>query len=283
MGNMISSAIAKTPLERDRLQQLTPLFQGDWQQSHKMPFNQPKTSPPVLSARQLRKVYGSGEAQTEALHNVDLKLQSGEFLAIMGPSGSGKSTLLHLLGGVDTPTSGVVQLEGVAFSELNDEQRSLIRRRRIGFVFQRINLLPTLSAQENVALPLLLDQHPRGSAMQRALAALELVKMAHRKGHLPNELSGGERQRVAIARALAIEPAMILADEPTGALDSVMGREIMKLLRSVMNRERSMVIVTHDPQVAAEADRCLVVRDGTIQTDSSASPAIAALSLREVL
>ena len=182
----------------------------------------------------------------------------------MGPSGSGKSTLLHLIGGVEPPTSGEVLLEGAAFSTLDDDRRSIIRRRRIGFVFQRINLLPTLTAQENVALPLLLDGQPRGAAMQKALAALQSVNMEHRKKHLPHAMSGGEKQRVAIARALVIEPAMILADEPTGALDSAMGREIMKQLRATVDARRTIVVVTHDPQVAAEADRCLVVRDGLI-------------------
>jgi putative ABC transport system ATP-binding protein len=235
-----------------------------------MPLSSSQLNPAILEARQLHKVYGLGDAQTIALRGVDLTLRSGEYLAIMGPSGSGKSTLLHLIGGVEPPTSGEVLLEGAAFSTLDDDRRSIIRRRRIGFVFQRINLLPTLSAQENVALPLLLDQQPRGAALQRAAAALESVNMGHRKKHLPHMMSGGERQRVAIARALVIEPALILADEPTGALDTAMGKEILKLLRASVDQRRSLIIVTHDPQVAAEADRMVVVRDGAILPSVSA-------------
>jgi putative ABC transport system ATP-binding protein len=236
-----------------------------------MPPSQPEP-PPILEARQLRKTYGSGDVRTEALRGVDLTLRCGEFLAIMGPSGSGKSTLLHLIGGVEPPTSGEVLLEGAAFSALDDDRRSILRRRRIGFVFQRINLLPTLTAQENVALPLLLDGQSRGAAMQKALVALQSVNMEHRKKHLPYAMSGGEKQRVAIARALVIEPAMILADEPTGALDSAMGREIMKQLRASVDDRRTIVVVTHDPQVAAEADRCLIVRDGLIPSASTSQP-----------
>jgi putative ABC transport system ATP-binding protein len=208
------------------------------------------------------------------LRGIDLCVRRGEFLAIMGPSGSGKSTLLHLIGGVEPPTSGSVFLDGAAFSELDDDQRSTIRRRRIGFVFQNINLLPTLSAQENVALPLLIDGQPRGTALQKALAALKAVKIEHRKKHLPHAMSGGEKQRVAIARALVIDPLLILADEPTGALDSVMGRDILKQLRALVDDRRAMVIVTHDAQIAAQADRCLVVRDGLIQTNPSLLPAL---------
>jgi putative ABC transport system ATP-binding protein len=229
---------------------------------------------PILEARRLRKVYGSGEAQTEALRGVDLLLRRGEFLAIMGPSGSGKSTLLHLIGGVEPPTSGEIILQGKEFSTLSDDERSMIRRRRIGFVFQRINLLPTLSALENVALPLLIDRQPRGEAMQKALVALESVKIAHRRSHLPSAMSGGERQRVAIARALVVDPVMILADEPTGALDSAMGQEIMSQLRASMNINRTIVVVTHDPLVAAQADRCIVVRDGLIRSATSEMPSV---------
>ena len=173
----------------------------------------------VLEARALRKTYGEGELRVEALHGVDLRVEKGELLAIMGPSGSGKSTLLHLLGGVDAPTVGQVLLEQVDLATLSDDQRTIIRRRRIGFIFQSFNLLPTLTAEENVSLSLELDGVSTGEARRRALASLGLVGMAHRKTHLPSMLSGGEQQRVAIARALVIEPAIVLADEPTGNLD----------------------------------------------------------------
>ncbi len=187
----------------------------------------------VLEAKRLCKVFGGGATRVTALWEVDLQVRRGELLAIMGPSGSGKSTLLHLLGGVEPPTSGEVFLEGEAFGSLNDEQRSLIRRRRVGFVFQKINLLPILSAAENVALPLLIDGTPRAAAMARAAEALELVRVAERASHLPAEMSGGEQQRVGIARALVINPAVILADEPTGAIDRATGKHILAELRAL--------------------------------------------------
>ena len=179
----------------------------------------------------LTKTYGEGELRVEALGGVDLRVEKGELLAIMGPSGSGKSTLLHLLGGVDTPTSGQVFLEQVDLATLSDDERTIMRRRRIGFIFQSFNLLPTLTAEENVSLSLELDGMSTREARRRALAALELVGMARRKTHLPSMLSGGEQQRVAIARALVIDPAIVLADEPTGNLDSANGRQITALLR----------------------------------------------------
>jgi len=222
----------------------------------------------VLEARQLRKTFGSGSAQMEALRGVDLEILRGELLAIMGPSGSGKSTLLHLIGGVEKPTSGDIVLEGARISDLDDDQRSLIRRRRIGFVFQRINLLPNLSALENVALPLLIDGQPRAAAMQRARAVMDVVNIGHRQTSLPSTMSGGEQQRVAIARALVIEPALVLADEPTGALDRATGRLILAQLRALVDQGRTVVVVTHDPEVAAQADRCLEVRDGLIDSPS---------------
>ncbi len=220
----------------------------------------------VLEARRLCKVFGVGATQVTALWEVDLQLRRGELLAIVGPSGSGKSTLLHLLGGVEPPTSGEVLLEGTAFGSLDDEQRSQIRRRRIGFVFQKINLLPTLSAVENVALPLLIDGIPRAEALARAQQALELAKMAERASHLPGEMSGGEQQRVGIARALVINPAVILADEPTGALDRATGKHIFAELRDCAERGRSVIVVTHDLAIAADANRCLTVCDGRLQT-----------------
>jgi putative ABC transport system ATP-binding protein len=220
----------------------------------------------VLEARNVGKVFAGGEVQVTALAGVALQVHSGEMLAIVGPSGSGKSTLLHLLGGLDSPTSGEVFLEGRELGSLDDEQRSQMRRRRVGFVFQKINLLPTIDAIENAALPLLIDGVPRADAMSRAAAAIALVGMQHRARHFPATLSGGEQQRVAIARALVIDPAVILADEPTGSLDRANGQQIVQLMRSCVENGRTVVVVTHDPEVAAHADRRIEVRDGRIQT-----------------
>ena len=222
----------------------------------------------------LTKTYGEGELRVEALRGVDLRVEKGELLAIMGPSGSGKSTLLHLLGGVAAPTSGQVLLEGVDLATLSDDRRTVIRRQRIGFIFQSFNLLPTLTAEENVSLSLELDGVSTGEARRRALASLELVGMAHRKTHLPSMLSGGEQQRVAIARALVIEPAMVLADEPTGNLDSANGRQVTALLRRLgSERRQTIVMVTHDPNVAAQADRLVCLRDGRVESDKGQVPA----------
>jgi putative ABC transport system ATP-binding protein len=198
-----------------------------------------------------------------------LQVHAGEFVAVVGPSGSGKSTLLHLLGGLDTPTTGDVLLEGQPLGTFDDQQRSKIRRRRIGFVFQKINLLPILTAQEHVALPLLIDGVSKPEALERARAALAAVDMEHRVAHLPAALSGGEQQRTAVARALVIEPAVILADEPTGALDQANGNRIIQLLRQCVQSGRTLVMVTHDPELSARADRQIVVRDGRLQEGGS--------------
>jgi putative ABC transport system ATP-binding protein len=228
----------------------------------------------VLEAHALTKTYGEGELRVEALRGVNLRVEKGELLAIMGPSGSGKSTLLHLLGGVAAATSGQVLLEGVDLATLSDDRRTVIRRQRIGFIFQSFNLLPTLTAEENVSLSLELGGVPTGEARRRALASLELVGMAHRKTHLPSMLSGGEQQRVAIARTLVIEPAMVLADEPTGNLDSANGRQVTALLRRLSSeRRQTIVMVTHDPNVAAKADRLVCLRDGRVESDKGQIPA----------
>lgn len=222
----------------------------------------------VIETRELTKHFGSGDVLVKALGGVDLRIGSAELVAIMGPSGSGKSTLLALLGGVDIPTSGQVLLEGVDLSKLSDDERTLMRRRRIGFVFQSFNLLPTLTAEENVSLPLELDGVSAREASQRACQALELVEMSQRRGHIPSKLSGGEQQRVAIARALAIDPALVLADEPTGNLDSRQTGRVVELLQDLVESQgHTIVMVTHDEQVGQAAQRVITLRDGLVEDD----------------
>ncbi len=211
------------------------------------------------------KVYQQGRRTVQAVRGVSLRIEAGEFVSIMGPSGSGKSTLMHLLGGLDTPTSGKALFDGKDLALLSDRDRSLLRRTRIGFVFQFFNLLPTLTAVENVALPLLLAGRSRAAALRESQASLDRVGMAHRAEHFPEEMSGGEMQRVAIARALVTEPEAILCDEPTGNLDSANSAEILKLLRSLPESgRRSVVMVTHDRSAAAYGDRLVTIRDGLI-------------------
>jgi putative ABC transport system ATP-binding protein len=222
----------------------------------------------VIETRGLTKSYGSEDTRVNALGGVDMRVQHGEFVAIMGPSGSGKSTLLHLLGGVETPSSGHVLLEGTDMASLDDDQRTLIRRTRIGFIFQSFNLLPAFTAEENVSLPLDLAGVPAAEAREKAIASLKLVGVGHRRGHIPSALSGGEQQRVAIARALVIRPALLLADEPTGNLDSVNGQQVTTLLRKLVDEDKQTIImVTHDSGVAAQADRLVRLRDGQIEND----------------
>ena len=223
----------------------------------------------VIETCGLTKDYGTEEVPVHALRGVDLQVRRGELLAIMGPSGSGKSTLLHILGGVEVPTSGQVLMEGIDLAQLNDDERTIIRRQRMGFVFQSFNLLPAFTAEENVALPLELGGVPTAEARRRAVAMLDLVGVAHRRQHLPGHMSGGEQQRVAIARSLVVEPALLLADEPTGNLDSANGRQVTSLLRRLVNeRQQTIVMVTHDAGVAAAADRLIHFRDGLIDEDS---------------
>ena len=226
----------------------------------------------VLETRGLKKVFGQGEARVEALRGIDLAVPQGQLVAIMGPSGSGKSTLLCMLGGIDLPSDGQVLLEGTDLATLTDDQRTLIRRQRIGFVFQSFNLLPILSAQENVALPLELDGVASAEARRRADEALDLVDMGARRHHIPSALSGGEQQRVAVARALVIQPAILLADEPTGNLDSVNGQRLTALLRNLVDqRGQTIVMVTHDAEIAARADRVVHIRDGLVANESEAA------------
>ena len=225
----------------------------------------------ILRADHLQKTFGgsdAGAASVAALDGVDLAIEQGEFVAITGASGSGKSTLLHLLGGISRPTAGSVLLEGVDLASLDDDALARVRRRRIGFVFQRYNLLPELSLVENVALPLVLDGVADARSEEAARAALETVGLAHRAGHRPDELSGGEQQRGAIARALVAKPAIVLADEPTGALDSVNSRRVIELLmRLVAEQRQTVILVTHDPGIAAAAGRTIRMRDGRVEAD----------------
>jgi putative ABC transport system ATP-binding protein len=211
------------------------------------------------------KRYTQGAVELAALKNVSLTIEAGQFVSIMGPSGSGKSTLLNLLGALDQPTSGEVWIDGRAVQSMTDDERTFLRRDRLGFVFQFFNLLPTLSALENVCLPALLAGRPRSEIVPRAKALLGEVGLAKRLEHRTTELSGGEMQRVAVARALIMNPPVLLADEPTGNLDSKTGEEILALLQAACReRGRTVVMVTHDPNAAAHGDRVVVLRDGEI-------------------
>ena len=220
----------------------------------------------VLRAKDLHKHYQMGEVGIKALNGIQFAVESGEFVAIMGPSGSGKSTLLHLLGGLDAPSGGHVLLSDQVFSELPDREITITRRRRIGFVFQFFNLLPTLTAEENIRLPIMIDGRQAGAYQDRIDRLLNLVGLGDRRDHKPDQLSGGEQQRVAIARALVTEPEILLADEPTGNLDSKAGDLVMALLRkSADELGQTIVVVTHDPKAAAYADRVVFLRDGQQQ------------------
>jgi putative ABC transport system ATP-binding protein len=219
----------------------------------------------VLETHQLTKQYKMGEVTVNALDAVDFCVGRGEFVAIMGPSGSGKSTLLHLLGGLDLPTSGEIVLAGQAFSTLSDDQITRFRRQKIGFIFQFYNLLPTLTAAENVALPLLIDGISPAEYQPRVQKLLKLVGLDERASHLPDQLSGGQQQRVAIARAFANQPEIVLADEPTGNLDSRAGTSVLELLRNTCRElNATIVMVTHDPRAASYAHRIVFLKDGQI-------------------
>jgi putative ABC transport system ATP-binding protein len=221
----------------------------------------------MIELRDVTKIYQQGRRAVPVLRGVSMRVELGEFVAVMGPSGSGKSTLLHLMGALDVPTSGSIQIGGRELGQLSDRDRSFLRRNRIGFVFQFFNLLPTMTAAENVALPLLLAGENRTSARRRALSALEQMNLSSRAEHLPEELSGGEMQRVAVARAIIAEPELVLCDEPTGNLDSASSAEVLSLLHRLPERgRRAVVMVTHDREAGSSADRVISIRDGQIET-----------------
>jgi putative ABC transport system ATP-binding protein len=223
------------------------------------------TEPAAIEGRALTKSYGGDAVEVRALRGVDICVERGEFVAIMGPSGSGKSTLLHILGGLESPTGGTVAAAGVRYDALDDKELTRFRRDHIGFVFQFFNLLGSLSAAENVLLPALIAGRHEPELRERAVELLGRVGLADRAGHTPSELSGGEQQRVSIARALLLAPDIVLADEPTGNLDSRAGRGILQLLRNVCDAAgHTIVMVTHDPAAAAVADRVVFLRDGEI-------------------
>lgn len=221
----------------------------------------------VLRATGLQKTYRVGGEDVAALAGVDLEIRRGEFVAVMGPSGSGKSTLISLLAGLERPSAGEVLLDGQALHSMPDADASRLRRTKVGFVFQSFNLVPVLSLEDNVALPFLLEGRPRKEWAERVQKALEKVSLSHRRRHLPDRVSVGERQRTAIARALVSEPSLVFADEPTGALDTHRGDDVLKLLRDACDTQaRTVVMVTHDPKAASVADRIIRLRDGRLET-----------------
>ena len=229
--------------------------------------------PPALEASQLWKLYQAGESTVEAVRGVDVRIDSGEMIAVMGPSGCGKTTLLNILSGIDEPTSGTVSVNGQPLYGISDDQRTDLRSQHFGFIFQNFNLLPVLSAVENVELPLLLNGRSPGEARSEAQRALEQVGLGDRSGHRPAELSGGQQQRVAVARAIVHRPSIILCDEPTGNLDNTTSGEVMRLLNT-MNEEQgtTFLIVTHDPAIAAQCQRTITMSDGNIVDPTSLSP-----------
>jgi putative ABC transport system ATP-binding protein len=218
----------------------------------------------MIELTNMTKSYEMGTQTVHALRGVDLTINEGEFVAIMGPSGSGKSTLMNLIGCLDTPTNGRYLLDNIDVSHMSDDEQARIRNKRIGFVFQQFNLLPRTTALKQVALPLMYSGSGRTERFARAREALESVNLGDRTDHRPDELSGGQQQRVAIARALAPNPSIILADEPTGALDTVSGEEIMNIFKGLHQQGMTIIVITHDPEVSAKAERIIWIRDGLI-------------------
>jgi putative ABC transport system ATP-binding protein len=233
---------------------------------------EPPTRPaaPVISLERIGKVYRSGAAAVRAVDDVTLAIQDGEYVAITGPSGSGKSTLMHVLGCLDVATSGVYRLAGQDVGEMTEEELAAVRNQRVGFVFQQFNLLPSLPAWRNVELPLVYAGAARGERRRRAISALERVGLGDRVEHRPGELSGGQQQRVAVARALVTDPSLLLADEPTGNLDSVATDDVLRLFDELHAAGRTIIVITHEPDVAARAGRVIRVRDGRIIADTTA-------------
>ncbi len=222
----------------------------------------------ILKVNNLSKVYGKGDTQIKALDNISFNVEKGEFVAIVGPSGSGKSTLLHILGGVDTPSSGQVLVDGTDICTLDQTKLAIFRRRQIGLIYQFYNLIPILNVEENITLPLLLDERNLDEARLKEIVAT--LGLADRVGHLPNQLSGGQQQRVSIGRALINNPALILADEPTGNLDSANSKEIIALLKLSNKRyHQTLILVTHDRDIALQADRIITFGDGRIMRDEA--------------
>jgi putative ABC transport system ATP-binding protein len=227
----------------------------------------------ILEARDIRKSYSRGHQAVDALKGVSLSVERGQFVSIMGPSGSGKSTLLHIIGGLDRPSSGQVVLSGQGIETFSDDELSAFRRRRLGFIFQFFNLLPTLTAIENVGLPLLLDGKSMTDVAPKATELLKMMGLGHRLDHRPDQLSGGEMQRVAIARALVTDPLLILADEPTGNLDTKTGTSVLELLAQMAKeRNHTILMVTHDPRAASFGHRLVTLRDGLIESDGAPTP-----------
>ncbi len=222
----------------------------------------------LIKTEGIWKIYRLGKVEVQALRGVNLQVEKGEYLAIMGPSGSGKSTLMNILGCLDTPTKGKYFLEGRDVSSLSDDELSLLRNRKIGFVFQSFHLLPRTPAIHNVELPLIYAGVGKRERRKRAEQALEMVGLKDRMWHRPNELSGGERQRVAIARAIVNEPSILLADEPTGNLDSRSGEEIMEIFEELHSRGNTIIVVTHDPNIASRTSRIVRLKDGRVISDS---------------
>ena len=225
-------------------------------------------STPVLELRKLSRHYETPAGPVMAVHEMDLRVVRGEFMALLGPSGCGKSSLLNLLGCLDRPTGGELLIDGVAISGLDDDGLAGLRNRKIGFVFQHYHLLPRMTALRNVELPMMYANVPPAERKQRAMEGLARVQLSHRLDHTPSMLSGGESQRVAIARALAMNPSLVLADEPTGNLDTRTGEEIMQLFEAMHREGTTLVMVTHSPEMATRADRILRLRDGRIESDT---------------
>lgn len=220
----------------------------------------------LIEVKNLNKIYGSGEAEVKALKNINLNIEQGEFVAIVGQSGSGKSTLLHLIGGVDIPSSGEVIIDGKNIYKLKEKELSILRRRKLGFIFQFFNLIPVLTAQENIEMPVLLDNEKIDKKYMNEL--LRILGLEERKNNYPSQLSGGQQQRVSIGRALANKPSIILADEPTGNLDSKNSKEVLELLKYCAKKyNQTLILITHDINIAKSADRVITIQDGEIISD----------------